>query len=202
MEVLKVYEYGEPLLLNTYEYDLYLMVLLATGERLRLFWQTNIKRYFNRTKPNYFTKSGEFRLQMPKRSGNRSVLSNALGKPEINLGNKRGMLPLLNVVKTSDRGAQIELVKLLMHGVGGKSGMHFDGAAMRPGGNWKGFPASYWNRWDAIFTDQCMKETMYMEDTLLRLQGQNVYVDGDEYTPGEAVKAYRDKKITDIGGII
>lgn len=202
MEVLKVYEYGDPLLLDTYDYNLYLVVLLATGERLRLFWQTNVKRYFNRTKPNYFTKSGEFKLQMPKRSGTRSVLSNALGDPEINVGNKRGMLPLLNVVKTSDRGSQIELVKLLMHGAGERAGMHFDGSMMRPGGTWKGFPASYWNRWDAVFSEECIKETMYMESSLLKIQGQNVYLEGEEYTPEELVKAYRDKKVTNIGGIL
>lgn len=202
MEVLKFYEFGDPSLLKNYDYDLYLMVLLMTGDKLRLFWQTNVKRYFNRTKPNYFTKSGDFKLQMPKRSGNRSVLSNALGMPEISMGSKIGTLPLLNVVKTSDRGSQVQLVKLLMSGASPVSGMHFDGNSMRPGGHWKGFPASYWLRWDGIFTEQCIKETLGMESNMIRLDGQNISMDDTEYTATELVDAYRNKKITGIGGLL
>ena len=202
MEVLKFYEFGDPSLLKNYDYDLYLMVLLMTGDKLRLFWQTNVKRYFNRTKPGYFTKSGDFKLQMPKRSGNRSVLSNALGTPEISVGSKIGMLPLLNVVKTSDRGSQVQLVKLLMSGASPVSGMHFDGNSMKPGGYWKGFPASYWSRWDGVFTEQCIKETLNMESNMIRLDGQNIVIGDNEYTAVELVDAYRNKKITGIGGLL
>lgn len=200
MEVLKFYEFGDPSLLTQYDYDLYLAVLLMTGDKLRLFWQMNVKRYFNRTKPNYFTKSGELRLQMPTKRSNKSVLANALDKPEIVMGSHIGVLPLKNVVKTSDKGSQVQLVKLLMKGAPEKGGMHFDGVAMRPGGRWKGFPASYWERWDNVFMQQCSRETMNMAYNISRFDGSDVTIGDKDYTMSQLVDAYRKGEVTGMIG--
>ena len=113
-----------------------------------------------------------------------------------------GTLPLLNVVKTDDRGHQVELVKLLMSGASEQVGMHFDGVAMRPGGRWKGFPASYWLRWDGVVEEQCVKETYGMESAIIRFEGQNITMDNNEYNASELVEAYRNKKVSGIGDLL
>lgn len=203
-EVLKIYEFGDPTLLKSYDYNDYLLALIVTGDKLLTFWRQNVKRYFNRTKPNYFSKSGEFKLQMPKKSSSRSSLITALGAPDIHVGTKFGLLPLYNIVKSSPNGSQVELIKLLMTGAGEKSGMHFDGTGMRPGGTWKGFPPTYWIRWDGVFTEQCISESANMRDYLNTLKGRATYQVGDsDYdNPEDLVNAYRMGNAAGIGGIV
>lgn len=200
-EVLKFYEYGDPSLLQNFDYDTYLLVLLETGESLRQFWQMNVKRYFNRTKINYFSKGGELKLQAPKRTSGRSVLSSALGTPDIDVGAKVGVLPLLNVVKQNDNGSSVELVKLLMSGASPQTGMHFDGSGMRPGGTWKGFPASYWLRWDGVFMEQCKSETSGMQSKMLQLADRNEFnlEEGEYLSKADLIDAYRRGSVK-IGG--
>lgn len=200
-EVIKFYEFGDTSLLENFDYDTYLLVLLETGDSLRQFWQSNVKRYFNRSKPSYFTKGGELRLQAPKRTSNRSVLSSALGNPDIDVSTKIGVLPLLNVVKHNDNGSSIELVKLLMSGASPQSGMHFDGAGMRPGGSWKGFPGSYWLRWDGVFMARCEEETAGMRSKMLQLADRNEFnlEEGEYLSKQDLIDAYRRKDVK-IGG--
>jgi|GEM_PF-5920789 len=162
-EILKIYEYGNPAYLKEYDYKVYYVATMAAGDILRNFWRANVKRYFNRSAPNYFSKGGTFKL-ITKKSSNKSVLSEALGYPILHTGTAIGQLPLRNVVKISDKGKPVDLIKLLMHGVGPHTGMHYNPGTgvMQQGGTWSGFPASYWLRWDSIFEGRCKEESTRM----------------------------------------
>jgi len=179
--ILKYYEYGNAKYVDQYDHDVYVIAMLATGDKLQNFWQLNVKKYFNRSKPSYFTKSGQFKLVRPKPGPKRSVMVDALGPPSIKQNSGIGLLPLYNVVKRNTTGEQIELIKLLMTGAGGKSGMHYSPGAggMTSGGSWKGFPASYWRMWDSVFTKQCLAETNNLGYYLEAIKDQDTFRTGD-----------------------
>lgn len=205
MKTLKNYLYGDPSLLDVYPYDVYLMTLMISGEKLVDFWKLNVKRYFSRSRPAHFTKGGKF--VVPKltaqKAGAQSSLVNALTRPEIDTGTKRGVIGLRNIVKTNTKGEPVQLVKILMRGVPAKNNIHYvPSVGMVPGGEWKGFPATYWMRWDSVFLQQCQIETLNMHRYITRVEGQEEFrFEKAVYTdPGKVVADYRLGKIKSIGG--
>lgn len=161
---LKIYQYGNPALYDDKNPYPYWMAILTMGEDLREFWDLNVKRYFDRSKPATFTKSGQFRfvkLNAPKRS----ALIGALKPPYMDTYTHYGQLALRSGITSSSNpmGSPIDLIDLLQSGAGPSQGTYnpFLGKRM-PQGVWKGFPASYWMRWHITFETECMAVTKRM----------------------------------------
>jgi hypothetical protein len=97
-------------------------------------------------------------MPKPKPRRTKSSLVNALTRPYILEGKNVGVLYLKNIVKRNQSGEPVELIKLLMSGAHQSPGAYSPGLGVRVHtGVWKGFPASYWMRWDNVFTVECMK---------------------------------------------
>lgn len=204
MEILKTYEYGYPSLIGSVEYDDYRLALIIAGERLVVFWDTRVKSYFSRSdNSSMFTKGGKFRLISPNK---RSVLKGALTAPSIN-SRGMGILGLKNVVKQNEDGSTVQLIKLLMTGADEQFGIHYDpfSGVMEKGGKWKGFPASYWRRWDTVFTKQCKAEGDKITEYVKVYGKRSRYTDedGNEFDgSGDVVKAFMSGRIKSVGGVV
>ncbi|MCK9459948.1 MAG: hypothetical protein M0R80_09950 [Proteobacteria bacterium] len=195
-EILKVYEYGNPGLLGSVDYDDYRLALLMAGDNLIFFWNNRVKYYFRRSEnQSLFKKGSKFKLVSPSKS---SVLQNALLKPTINARNM-GILGLKNVVKKNPNGTSVQLIKALSHGVPGRDGMHYDpfSGVMEKGGKWKGFSAEYWRRWDTVFTNRCREESDRIAGYVADIKGAG-YEDKEGHAfsnSGEVVKAYLNRGV-------
>lgn len=164
VSALHIYQYGNPSFYNPNDEYPYLMAILLMGEDLREFWDANVKRYFNRSMPATFTKSGQFRfvkLTSPKRS----ALAGALKPPYMDTYTHYGQLALRKGIISSSNpmGSPIDLIELLRSGAGPSHGAYNPNLGKRiPQGTWKGFPASYWMRWHNIFMTECMSISKQM----------------------------------------
>lgn len=161
VKTLKIYQYGDPKVYNSKDPYPYFMAILMMGEDLREYWDTNVKRYFNRSKPATFTKSGEFRfvkLNSPKRS----ALMGALKPPYVDTTTHYGQLVIRSGITSSSNpaGNPIDLIDLLQSGAGPSPGVYNPYLGKRmPQGTWKGFSASYWLRWHLAFEAECMRKS-------------------------------------------
>lgn len=161
---LKVYQYGNPALYDAKNPYPYWMSILMMGEDLREFWDIHVKRYFNRSKPATFTKSGQFRF-VPLKPPKRSALIGALKPPYMDTYTHYGQLVLRTGITSSSNpmGNPIDLIDLLQSGAGPSPGTYNPFLEKRmPQGTWKGFPASYWMRWHMVFETECMAITKRM----------------------------------------
>lgn len=161
------YKFGNPELIKTDHVSEYHAALLIAADRLIVFWNGTVRGYFNRSSPNYFSKTGKFHLVAQRK---RSTLQNALARPII-IGNYCELLLKPIPLKNTD-GSQSDLITILQSGAKGKSGMHYDptNQRMMPGGTWKGFPASYWVLWDNRFRQQCALEESKLPEYISSIQ--------------------------------
>ena len=161
---LKLYQYGNPALYSEKDEYPYWMAILMMGEDLREFWDQHVKRYFDRSRPATFTKSGEFRfvkLNAPKRS----ALIGALKPPYMDEYDHYGYLVIRSGITSSSNptGSPIDLIDLLQSGAGPSPGTFNPFLGKRiPQGTWKGFSANYWLRWHLAFEAECMAKTKRM----------------------------------------
>lgn len=177
---LRTYFFGDPSKMTICDRATYDVAIFLMGEHLVEYWKTNIKLYFRRSKPNYFTKSGEFKLTTPTKG--KSVLVDALDRPRVRQ-NGFGFLQLKDVVKKTRRkdgmNTSVHLAKILIKGCPARQGQHYNIATgnMQEGGEWKGFPASYWMLWDKAFLKQCEKESSKMADYIYMVKGKTQFKD-------------------------
>lgn len=164
VKTLKIYQYGNPSLYDSKNEYPYLMAILLMGEDLREFWDLNVKRYFDRSRPATFTKTGQFRfvkLHPPKKS----ALAGALKPPYMDTYTHYGQLVIRPGIVSSSNplGSPIDLIDLLQSGAGPSPGTYNPALGKRmPTGTWRGFPASYWMKWNNAFMAECMAITKRM----------------------------------------
>lgn len=164
MVALKIYQYGNPALYDPKNEYPYWMAILMMGEDLREYWDINVKRYFDRSRPATFTKSGKFKfvaLKPPKKS----ALTGALKPPYMDTYTHYGQLVLRTGIQSSTNpmSTPIDLIDLLQSGAGPSPGAYNPSLGKRTSqGIWKGFPASYWLRWHLAFSNECMAVTKKM----------------------------------------